>query len=286
MEEKIVNIEKFNGDIEVFQVEKLKTSLRRSMASEEEIETIVSHIMPTLYNGITSKEIYNRAFSLLKKYNRTSASKYSLKRAIFDLGPTGYPFERLISALLRHKGFETKVGVVLQGECVSHEVDVLAEKDGFTYTVECKFHSDSRAVSNVKVPLYINSRFIDIQNYWNKDPEKAAHLKQGWLVTNTRFSVDAITYAECVGLQLLSWNYPENNGIKHNVDAYTLYPITTLTTLTKHEKDQLIEKDIILTIELFDTPNALKEIGISKVRIKRVLNEILNLCDLPNLKSE
>src|SRR5690625_541238 len=121
MEEKIVNIEKFNGDIEPFKVEKLKTSLRRSMATEEEIETIVSHIMPTLYNGITSKEIYNRAFSLLKKYNRTSASKYSLKRAIFDLGPTGYPFERLISALLRHKGFETKVGVVLQGECVSHE---------------------------------------------------------------------------------------------------------------------------------------------------------------------
>src|SRR5690625_172169 len=280
MEEKIVNIEKFNGDIEPFKVEKLKTSLRRSMATEEEIETIVSHIMPTLYNGITSKEIYNRAFSLLKKYNRTSASKYSLKRAIFDLGPTGYPFERLISALLRHKGFETKVGVVLQGECVSHEVDVLAEKDGFSYAVECKFHSDQRTVSNVRVPLYINSRFIDIQNHWNKDPDKAAHLKQGWLVTNTRFSADAITYGECVDLQLMSWSYPENNGIKDNVDAYALYPITTLTTLTKHEKDQLIEKDIILTIELFDTPNALKEIGVSKTRIKRVLTEILHLCDL------
>jgi len=280
MEEKIVNIEKFNGDIEPFKVEKLKTSLRRSMATEEEINTIVEQIMPTLYNGISSKEIYKKAFSLLKKYNRTSASKYSLKRAIFDLGPTGYPFERLISALLRHKGFETKVGVVLQGECVSHEVDVLAEKDGFSYAVECKFHSDQRTVSNVRVPLYINSRFIDIQNHWNKDPDKAAHLKQGWLVTNTRFSADAITYGECVDLQLMSWSYPENNGIKDNVDAYTLYPITTLTTLTKHEKDQLIEKDIILTIELFDTPNALKEIGVSKTRIKRVLTEILHLCDL------
>ncbi|HLS12372.1 MAG TPA: restriction endonuclease [Flavobacteriaceae bacterium] len=280
MEEKIVNIEKFNGDIEPFKVEKLKTSLRRSMATEEEINTIVEQIMPTLYNGISSKEIYKKAFSLLKKYNRTSASKYSLKRAIFDLGPTGYPFERLISALLRHKGFETKVGVVLQGECVSHEVDVLAEKDGFSYAVECKFHSDQRTVSNVRVPLYINSRFIDIQNHWNKDPDKAAHLKQGWLVTNTRFSADAITYGECVDLQLMSWSYPENNGIKDNVDAYALYPITTLTTLTKHEKDQLIEKDIILTIELFDTPNALKEIGVSKTRIKRVLTEILHLCDL------
>lgn len=280
MKDKTLHIEKYNGDIEPFQVEKLKTSLRRSKASEEEINAIVAHIMPTLFNGIASKEIYKKAFSLLKKYNRTSASKYSLKRAIFDLGPTGYPFERLISALLRHKGFETEVGVILQGECVTHEVDVLAKKDGISYAVECKFHSSQNLISNVRVPLYINSRFIDIQNYWNKDPEKAAHLKQGWLVTNTRFSTDAITYAKCVGLQLLSWNYPENNGIKHNVDAYTLYPITTLTTLTKHEKDQLIEKDIILTIELFDDADALKEIGISKTRIKRVLNEILHLCDL------
>lgn len=280
MEDIKIYIEKFNGDIEEFQVEKLKTSLRRSKASESEIETIVEHIMPTLYDGIPSKKIYEKAFSLLKKYNLTSASKYSLKRAILDLGPTGYPFERLISALLRHKGFETKVGVILQGECVTHEVDVLAEKDGDTYTVECKFHSDQKAVSNVRVPLYINSRFLDIQNHWNKDPEKAAHLKQGWLVTNTRFSSDAVAYAECVGLQLLSWDYPENNGIKDNVDAYTLYPITTLTTLTQHEKDQLIEKDIILTIELFDAPDALKEIGVSKVRVERVLTEILHLCDL------
>ena len=280
MEDRKIYIEKFNGDIEEFQVEKLKTSLRRSKASESEIETIVENIMPTLYDGIPSKKIYEKAFSLLKKYNLTSASKYSLKRAILDLGPTGYPFERLISSLLRHKGFETKVGVILQGECVTHEVDVLAEKEGDTYTVECKFHSDQKAVSNVRVPLYINSRFLDIQNHWNKDPEKVSHLKQGWLVTNTRFSLDAITYGECVGLQLLSWDYPENNGIKHNVDAYTLYPITTLTTLTQHEKDQLIEKDIILTIELFDAPKALKEIGVSKVRVERVLTEILHLCDL------
>jgi|SRR5690625_507407 len=282
MEDQKIHIEKYNGNVEPFQVEKLKNSLRRSKASESEINKIVKNIMPTLYEGITSKEIYKKAFSLLKKYNRTSASKYSLKRAILDLGPTGYPFERLISALLRHKGFQTKVGVILQGECVTHEVDVLAKKDGNTYTVECKFHSDPKAASNVRVPLYINSRFLDIQEYWNKDPEKASRLKQGWLVTNTRFTLDAITYSDCVGLQLLSWDYPENNGIKHNVDAYTLYPITTLTTLTKHEKHQLIKKDIVLTRELFNNSDALKEIGVSAVRIKRVMNELLNLIDLEN----
>ncbi|GGW41348.1 restriction endonuclease [Arenibacter certesii] len=280
MENNPIYIKKFNGEIEEFKIEKLKNSLRRSKASEAEIDMIVEYITPTLYDGMPSKEIYKRAFSILKKHNRVSASKYSLKRAILDLGPTGFPFERLIGALLRQKGFETEVSVILQGECVTHEVDVLAEKDGNSYAVECKFHSDPRTVSNIRVPLYINSRFLDIQNRWNKDPLKKSHLKQGWLVTNTRFSSDAIAYSKCVGLQLLSWDYPENNGIKHNVDHYALYPITTLTTLSKKEKHQLIENDIILTLELFNAPLALEKIGISSLRKRKVMNEIKDLCDL------
>lgn len=280
MENKNIEIKKFNGDIEQFDVEKLKTSLRRSKASEDEIDEIAKNVLPILYDGMPSKEIYKKAFAMLKKQNRTSASKYSLKRAIFDLGPTGFPFERLISALLRNKGFQTNVGVILQGECVTHEVDVLAEKDGNTYTVECKFHSDPKAVSNIKVPLYINSRFLDIQKRWNNDPEKTSKLKQGWLVTNTRFSSDAIDYANCVGLHLLSWDYPENSGIKQNVDKFALYPITTLTTLTKHEKELLIENNIILTKELYESSFLLEKMGISPLRKKKVLNEIKRLCNL------
>lgn len=280
MKNENIEIKKFNGEIEIFNAEKLKTSVRRSKASESEIEEIVEQIMPTLYDGMPSKEIYKKAFSLLKKHNRTSASKYSLKRAILDLGPTGYPFEQLVSALLKHHGYSTQVGIIMQGECVTHEVDVLAEKDGNTYTVECKFHADPKAVSNVKVPLYINSRFLDIQKCWNKDPQKASHLKQGWLVTNTRFSTDAIDYAKCVGLHLLSWDYPKNNGIKQNVDKFALYPITTLTTLTKNEKHLLIKYNVILTKELYKDSHLLDKIGISTLRKEKVLNEIKKLCDL------
>jgi hypothetical protein len=280
MKNESIEIKKFNGEIEIFNAEKLKTSLRRSKASKSEIEEIVEQIMPTLYDGMPSKEIYKKAFSLLKKHNRTSASKYSLKRAILDLGPTGYPFEQLVSALLKHHGYSTQVGIIMQGECVTHEVDVLAEKDGNTYTVECKFHADPKAVSNVKVPLYINSRFLDIQNCWNKDSQKASHLKQGWLVTNTRFSTDAIDYAKCVGLHLLSWDYPKNNGIKQNVDKFALYPITTLTTLTKNEKHLLIKYNVILTKELYKDSHLLDKIGISTLRKEKVLNEIKKLCDL------
>ncbi|QFZ55719.1 ATPase [Oceanihabitans sp. IOP_32] len=276
--EKQIYIKKINDEIELFSFEKLRQSLKSTGASKDVIETIINRIQPDIYDGMSSNDIYKKAFALLKKHNRISASRYSLKRAILDLGPTGYPFERLIGALLKEKGYKTKVGVILNGECVTHEIDVLAEKDEFSYAIECKFHSDARGASNVQVPLYINSRFLDVQKQWNADPNNKTHLKQGWLVTNTRFTKDAINYGKCIGLTLLSWDYPKNNGLKANIDSLALYPVTTLTTLTKKEKHQLIEKDVVLVKELIKASNAMKNMGISDKRIKRVLDEVRQLC--------
>jgi len=272
-------IKKSSGKLEEFSFEKLKKSLKKSGALNKEINSIIETITPQLYNEITSKEIYRKAFLLLKKYNRIYASKYSLKRAIFDLGPTGYPFERLIGALLKQRGYKTEVSVVLQGECVSHEIDVLAEKNGNVYAIECKFHSNVNNASNVKVPLYINSRFIDVQKQWNSS-EKTTHLKQGWLVTNTRFTEDAINYGKCVGLTLLSWDYPKGNGISKNIDTFGLYPITTLTSLTKREKKLLIENNIILTQELVLASRKLKQLGFLTTKIKNIQTEAQKLCKM------
>ncbi len=278
--EKQVFIKKSNNEVELFLFEKLRSSLQSTGACKDLVDSIVTKIQSEVYDGISSNKIYKKAFALLKKHNRASASRYSLKRAIFDLGPTGYPFERLVGALLKEKGYKTQVGVILEGECVTHEIDVLAEKDGNVYAIECKFHSDSKSTSSVRIPLYINSRFLDIQKQWNTNSKHKTHLKQGWLVTNTRFSEDAINYGKCVGLNLLSWDYPKDNGLKANIDTYALYPITTLTTLSKKEKHQLIDSDVILVKELVNASGKMKHIGLSDLRINRVLDEVSNMCYL------
>lgn len=278
MKGKELFVKKSTEEIEPFSIQKLEQSLESCGTSKSEIETIVNKMQPYIYDGISSNEIYKKAFALLKKYNRISASRYSLKRALFDLGPTGYPFERMVGALLKERGFKTKVSVILNGECVTHEIDVLAEKGENVYAIECKFHSDAKATSNVKVPLYINSRFLDIQKQWNTNSNNSTHLKQGWLVTNTRFTKDAVNYGKCVGLTLLSWDYPKNNGLKANIDSLALYPVTTLTTLTKREKHQLIEKNIVLVKELTNATKTMRNIGISEVRIQRVIDEVKKLC--------
>lgn len=270
---------KKSGQSELFSFAKLRKSLQRSGACDKDIDRVIEDIKAQLYDGITSREIYRKAFRLLKKENRIYASKYSLKRALFELGPTGYPFERLIAALLKKRGFETQVSVMLPGKCVNHEIDVLAEKDGSTYAIECKFHSKSQFVNNVKIPLYINSRFIDIQIKWDADSTKKTKLEQGWLVTNTKFTSDAIDYANCVNLKLLSWDYPKGNGLNAHIDSYGLYPITTLTTISKREKDVLMENDIIIVTELLETPVILDRLGYSEVRKKRILNEVAGLVE-------
>ena len=280
MSNKIVYIRKYSGELEEFSYKKLRNSLQKSGADNAVINLIIQKISPQLYDGISTKEIYKKAFSLLKKSSRISASKYSLKRAIYDLGPTGYPFERLIGAILKQRGYKTQVGVTLEGESsITHEIDVLAEKKGNTYTIECKFHANAKTVSSVIIPLYINSRFIDVQKKWNANPNKTTFLKQGWIVTNTRFTEDAINYGKSAGLVLISWNYPINNGISKNIDKYGLYPITTLTSLTKREKTVLIEKNIILTQDILTATDELKKMHFSATKIKKVYSEAKQLCD-------
>jgi len=280
MSGKTILIKKSNGEFEPFLFHKLEKSLQKSGVTNKEIERIIAIIKPSLYDGITSKEIYKNAYRLLKKTNRISASKYSLKRALFDLGPTGYPFEKLIGALLKEKGYQTQVSVILPGECITHEIDVLATKNGNTFAIECKFHSSNSTISNVKVPLYINSRFLDIQQQWNTNKSKNTHLKQGWLITNTRFSEDAVNYGRCIGLTLISWDYPKNNGIKDNISQYGLYPVTALTSLTKKEKEVLIENDIILTKELLSNASDLKKLGFKSSKIEKIVSEAQKLCGL------
>ena len=286
MKENPIIVKKNSEETEVYSEEKLKASLRSCGASTNQIDIVINQINPYIFNGITTNKIYKKAFSILKKFDRSFASRYSLKRSLFELGPTGYPFERLISALLKEKGYKTKVGVILQGDCVKHEIDVLAEKDDNVYAIECKFHSDSKATSNVKVPLYINSRFLDVQKHWNDSSNNRTHLKQGWLVTNTRFTKDAVDYGKCIGLTLLSWDYPKENGIKTNIDSFGLYPITALTTLTKKEKQHLIANDIILIKELYLNIKVLQKLNISADRIQQNKEEIRKLLHFDNLTNE
>ncbi|MCB0383681.1 MAG: restriction endonuclease [Psychroserpens sp.] len=278
MNTKDFEITKSTGEKTKFSLDKLRTSLKRTGAEKNVIDQIIDNVRDELYQGITTKEIYNRAFALLKKKQSYLASKYKLKKAIYELGPTGFPFERFVSAILKYSGYKTDVGKILQGTCVPHEVDVVAQKNNETTIVECKFHGEQGLNCNVKIPLYINSRYQDIKSHWNSNNKQDSTLTKGWLVTNTRFTEDALKYGNCCGLYLLSWDYPKGNGLKDRIDRLGLYPITVSTLLTNREKQFLLSRNIVLCRELMSNIFFLDHLGISEIRKEKILNEISLLC--------
>jgi len=275
-----IYIIKANGEKAPFQIEKLINSLKRAGANKVIIRQIVHNIERVVYDGMTTKKIYQMAFRMLKGKARVSASRYKLKKAIMELGPSGFPFERFIGKILNQEGYQAEVGVIVQGHCVQHEVDVAALKDNKHYMIECKFHSDQGRFCNVKIPLYIQSRFIDVEKQWKKQPGHQTKFHQGWLYTNTRFTTDAIQYGTCAGLGLVSWDYPKHNSLKERIDKSGLHPLTSLTSITRAEKSKLLERDIVLCKEISDNPKLLEEVGIPKTRHKKILADSRELCSL------
>ena len=274
-----LHVTKYSGDKEPFDEAKLRKSLESAGAGPVMRDRIANQIRDKLYDGITTQKIYKEAFRLLRSESERSAGRYRLKEALFELGPSGYPFEKFIAELLNRLGYTTDVGVILQGECVSHEIDVIAQNDDAYLLVECKFHNRNENRCNVKVPLYIQSRFLDLKRNLNSLPKHKDKIHKGWVVTNTRFTSDAEKYGTCVGLKLLSWDFPRKNGIKDLVTYLNLHPVTCLSYLTKEEKSQLLTHGIIFCRQICEDKKRLEQAGINPRQINRIAKEAKEICN-------
>jgi Holliday junction resolvase-like predicted endonuclease len=273
-----MKIIKHSGDIVDYNPEKLKNSLLKSGAGQLVVKDILRQLEQEIFEGMSTKQIYKLAFGLLKKASNSHAARYNLRQAIQLLGPAGFFFEKFVARLFQSEKYEAQTNLTLQGKCVSHEIDVMIEKNNIVAMVECKFHAHREAVSDVKVPMYILSRFNDlkeksIQLFGKKQP-----ISKCWIVTNNRFSSDAVTFGSCSGLNMLSWDFPLDHNLRTKIDNNHLYPVTCLTTLSLTEKDKLLILDVILVKEIINHSDCLEKIGLSPNRIKNVLKEAAALC--------
>jgi Holliday junction resolvase-like predicted endonuclease len=270
---KKILVRKHSGEQQPFSEEKLLVSIMRAGAPAEIAQQVVAEIHPLLFEGISTHEIYRNAFQILRRTMRSLAARYSLKTAIMELGPSGYPFEKFVGEIFKKQGFDVKTGQVLQGRCVQHEMDVVAERNNLAVMVECKYRNDQGKISGVQVPLYVNSRMQDIRLVWQTKPENKDKSFQGWIVTNTRFSSDAEDYGICAGLHMVSWGFPERDNLRLVVEEYALYPVTALTTLSGKQKQFLLEKGIILVEQLLHHPGIMAHFGLTGKDQQDILSE-------------
>lgn len=252
---------KASGETEEFDINKIKRTCFKAGATQALANQIARKVQKRSHDGISTKEILRMTLKLLEKEKPFIAARYDLKGAIFRLGPAGFAFEHLVAEILKEYGYKTKVHSMIEGFCVEHEIDVIAEDRSKRYMIECKYHNLPGIYTGLKEAMYTYARFLDLTKASNK-------FDQPWLVCNTRFSCDAVQYSECAGLKLIGWDYPKNN-LREMIEKKKLYPITMLRKLERESQEKLSLSGMVLIKDL--TKLSIKELNkITKIPVRKL----------------
>ena len=277
---KDVYIIKASGERELFNENKLRESLGRALAKPAEIDRVVAHVTDELEDGMSTDHIYRHAFSVLKDMkNPRALRRYSLRRALIELGPTGFPFEKYLGEIFKSRGYEVALNQIVLGRCVSHEIDLAVFNEEKLMMVEAKFHNRLGEKSDLKVALYVKARFDDLaENTYNYG--KPRLLDEGWLMTNTKFTENAIRYGECAGLRMVGWNYPARGSIRDMIEDAKLHPITCIQVISPVERELLFNNGMVLCRQVINANSSLTTLGISQERASLIAAEAQELCGL------
>lgn len=263
---------KADGTREPYNPEKVLGSIRRAGVPKDLQQRALRTVEAKLYDGIPTHDIYNAiSKELSESPNPYTKSRYSLKQSIMLLGPTGYPFEDFVAKIFEENGYSAQTRQILNGRCVSHETDVILEKDSKKILIEAKFHNNPGTRSDIKVALYVKARFDDLKDKYKFD--------EVWVVTNTKTTIDANAYAGCVGLKIISWNYPDKGSLRELIETANLYPITILMSLSADQKARLLANHVVLCRDINQNKDLLLILALTKEKTREVVEEIRYICN-------
>lgn len=243
----------------------------RAGSTRKRANQIVKKILENLHDNSTTIDIYKLVLKELAKDNLAIFHRYRLKESLMKLGPAGYHFESFMTKVLQNCGYSIEgTGNFYKGKCIRHEIDISGrDPDNKKILIECKYHNFRGIFTKLKESLYTHARLLDLQDKFEKE----------MLVTNTKISTDAKSYATCIGQKLLAWKYPKENGLEQIIQQKGLYPITILR-LKSSELNAFAEKNIIFAKELVDvdisTVSRKTKIPIKRLeKLQKMVNEII-----------
>ena len=273
-----MEIIKASGEKQTFDREKLCRSLKRAGAPRNVVTKVCSMVEKDLKPGTNTEQLSKKAAQYLREENLLLAAKYSLRHAIMQLGPSGFFFEEYVAAILEEYGYSTKVGQILKGKCVTHEIDIVAEKDNKRYFIEVKYHNRRGLKSDVQVAMYMYARFLDIKQF-QEDTRVAKQIHKAWLVTNTKFTKKATRYAECMEIYMTGWRYPQKNNLEDLIIQKALYPVTVLPSANRFIREQLAQEHLMFVKDMlaYSDSKLVKKFGIQQTQAKKLLKEAYTL---------
>lgn len=274
----ITEVTKQDGEVAPFDKEQFRQSLIRARVPVILIEDIYIKLESKFSGKVSTDSIYNFVAKTLKRQHKHSLPRYATKRSLLTLGPSGFPFELFLAKIFEAKGYETSVGVHLKGKCVQHEVDIVARNKSQLLLAEVKFHNKTSFKTDTKVALYIKARWDDLAEtkFINEDgPEK---MTRGMIITNTKFTNNAKKYGHCVGMDMISFDYPKHGNLYDMMDETGLHPLTCLESLTKVHKEELMNNGVVTCSDLMKDEMILDSLKLNGSKRKKLLDEIQSVC--------
>lgn len=275
-----MEVVKQSGERAEFDIKKVRRSIERTGATEGIVQAVLRRVEPRVYDGMPTKELYELVRTELSKDSVCYSCRYSLRDGILMLGPAGFKFEKYVASLLNAYGYKAYVPEGdLQGACVSHEVDVVAEKDSRRMFIEAKFRNRFQDYVNLKDALATWARFLDLVD--GASAGKGEHMDEAWLVTNARFSESARKYGACKGMKLIGWDFPADRTFASMIDHSGLYPVTVISGMKKHEIEAMAERGIMLCRELlaYEPDDLAERLGLSLKRTEEIIEAARKVVD-------
>tara|TARA_Y100000034_G_scaffold136696_1_gene215006 strand:- start:9358 stop:10182 length:825 start_codon:yes stop_codon:yes gene_type:complete len=268
----MVFVIKANGEKARFEKKKIIGTCLRAGVSKQQAEQIASQVEAKARNGMRTRDVLRLVLQKLDALQTGHGEKGRLRGAISDLNPELHEFEKYISHVFKAHGYKTRWNQIVQGEIIEHQADVIVEKDGKRFLIECKHHRNPHRMTGLDVPLTYWAILDDIQKGFKKGITKK-RFDNMWIVTNTKFSMHAIKYAKGKGLILTGWGQPRENNLPDLVHKIGLYPITVLD-LSPAELAKISNAGFLLLNELLIDENELRQrTKLSSKRISDIVNK-------------
>ena len=268
---------KKNGTKELFAPEKLCQSIMAVGVPDHLAQQVCSIVDASIESGVSTDKIFVTTRKYINEFNPRMAAIYALERGLSALGPSGFIFEQYIAALFTEMGYHVETNIYAEGEGVSHEIDVWAEKGNVVFVIEAKYRNDFRSKTHINQVMYADAKVQDIKRRAIVEGDTREFYE--WVVTNTQFTNNAINYVYHRDMQLMGWDFPKYINLKKIVFERNLYPVTTLPSITKKVLKKFSSDGIILVKQLInvDIDMFISRYGLTHTLSKKIFAEVREL---------
>ncbi len=217
-------------------------------ASRLEAEEIAGKIENRIYDGISTARVLQMIFQFIHRFNPRASRLYDLRRGL-SLMNSKPEFERFVQILLMNAGFEVNPNKILRGKCIEHEVDAIARKNGITYFVEVKHHYNYHAFTGLDESRIARALLEDVSEGFNLGLTNLK-IDRAMIVTNTKYSEQALQYGTCRNIMQIGWSTAANLGLRDLIQEKKLYPLSCIRGLKADLRLKLVDSGVVLINQL------------------------------------